>query len=233
MHEIVMRAPGKNALSTALMSWFVTELEAAAGQPVLIRGSDGAFSAGLNLKEISSLDEDGMERFLNALEEMLDALYTYPGPTVACIDGHAIAGGCVVALACDLRIVAANPELRIGLNETAIGLRFPPKAFAIVKQRLAPHVLERVVLGAGLHPPEQALALGLVDEIAFDVEAAARTHLSRLAAYPREAYARNKEALRAGVMDVNDDDARRFREEVVPLWSSRETKDRLLSLLKK
>ncbi len=233
MHEIVMRAPGKNALSTALMTWFVSELESAAGQPVLIRGEGGAFSAGLNLKEIASHDADGMEGFLNSLEEMLDALFTYPGPTVACIDGHAIAGGCVLALACDLRIVAANPEIRIGLNETAIGLRFPPKAFAIVRARLSPHALERVVLGAGLHPPEVAKELGLVDEIAFDAQAAARAHLQRLASYPRESYARNKEAMRAGVMDVNDADARRFREEVVPLWSSPETKQRLLALLKK
>jgi enoyl-CoA hydratase len=233
MHEIVMRAPGKNALSTELMTSVVRELELAAGSPVLIRGADGVFSAGLNLKEIATLDADGMEGFLNCLEEMLDALYTYPGPTVACIEGHAIAGGCVVALACDLRIVAANPELRVGLNETAIGLRFPPKAFAIIRQRLAPSVLERVVLGAELHAPEQAKALGLVDEVAFDVEASARAHLARLASFPREAYARNKEALRAGVMDVNDGEARKFREEVVPLWSSPETKRRLLALLHK
>ncbi len=233
MHEIVMRAPGRNALSTALMTWFVSELEAAAGTPVMIRGDGGAFSAGLNLKEIASLDRSGIERFLNALEEMLDALYTYPGPTVACINGHAIAGGCIVALACDVRVVAADPELRIGLNETAIGLRFPPKALAIVRQRLSPDALERVVLGAQLHAPEQAKELGLVDEIAFDVETAARAHLVRLASYPREAYARNKEAVRAGVIDVSDADARKFREEVVPVWSSQETKDRLLALLKK
>jgi enoyl-CoA hydratase/carnithine racemase len=233
MHEIVMRAPGKNALSASLMSWLVSELEAAAGKPVLLRGEDGAFSAGLNLKEIGSLDAQGMQRFLGLLEEMLDALYTYPGPTVACIDGHAIAGGCILALACDVRIVSAQPLLRIGLNETAIGLRFPPKAMAIAKQRISPHALERVVLSAGLYSPTQALRLGLVDEVVPDALASSRAELARLAAFPREAYARNKEALRAGVLDVSEAEARRFREEVVPLWTAAETKARLSSLLKK
>lgn len=233
MHEILLRAPGRNALSTDLMTSIVKELELAAGSPVLITGADGAFSAGLNLKEVASLDLAGMERFLRCLEEMVDALYTYPGPTVACINGHAIAGGCIVAMACDLRVAAADPEIRIGLNETALGLRFPPKLFAMVQRRVAPGALERVVLEAALHSPEAARALGLVDEVAFDVVATARAHLSRLASHPREAYARNKEALRAGVLDVSEADQRRFREEVVPQWASSETKERVLAALRK
>jgi len=233
MYEIAMHAPGKNALSTDLMTWIVRELEVAAGRPVLVTGMGDCFCAGLNLKEVASLDRAGMERFLLRLEEMVDALYTYPGPTVACINGHAIAGGCIVAMACDLRVAAANPEIRIGLNETALGLRFPPKLFAMVQKRVPANAIERVILEAGLYAPDEAKALGLVDEVAFDVAGASRAHLSRLASFPREAYARNKEALRAGVLDVSEADARRFREEVVPLWCSSETKERLLGALRK
>jgi len=233
MYEIVMRAPGRNALSTELMTWIVKELEVAAGQPILVTGDGNAFSAGLNLKEIASLDRAGMERFLVCLEEMVDALYTYPGPTVACVNGHAIAGGCIVAMACDLRIVAADPEIRIGLNETALGLRFPPKIFALVKQRVHAGALDRVLLEAGLYPPDEAKHLGLVDEVAFDVAASARAHVLRLGSHPRETYARTKEQLRSGVLDVSEAEARRFREEVVPLWASAETKERVLSVLRK
>jgi enoyl-CoA hydratase/carnithine racemase len=233
MHEIVLKAPGKNALSTELMTWIIRELEVAAGRPVLITGSGGAFSAGLNLKELASLDRAGMERFLALFEEMVDALYTYPGPTVACVNGHAIAGGCVVALACDLRVCAANPEIRVGLNETANGLRFPPKTFALVRHRLPASALERVTLGAGLYEPEAARALGLVDEVAFDAESVARVHLARLASHPRETYAGTKEALRSGVLDVSERTMRRFKEEDVPLWCSDETRARLLAVLKR
>jgi enoyl-CoA hydratase/carnithine racemase len=233
MHEIVLSAPGKNALSTELMTWLVKELEIAAGRPVLLTGSGDAFSAGLNLKEVTSLDRQGVERFLGRLEEMVDALYTYPGPTVACVNGHAIAGGCVLALACDLRVCAENPEIRVGLNETALGLRFPPKLFAMIRQRLPASSLERVVLGAGLYDPEAARALGLVDEVAGDAVSVARAHLARLASHPRETYARTKEALRAGVLDVSEAARRRYKEEVVPMWASEETRARLLAALKR
>jgi enoyl-CoA hydratase/carnithine racemase len=233
MYEIVLRAAGHNALTTELMAWIVGELEIAAGQPVLISGAGSVFSAGLNLKEIATLDESGMERFLGQLEEMVDALYTYPGPTVACVNGHAIAGGCVIALACDLRVAAADPEVRIGLNEVALGLRFPPKTFAMVRQRVPPGSLERVILEAGLYAPEQARTLGLVDEVAFDPLAVARTRLSRLAAHPRDAYARTKEELRAGVLDVTEAAKARYLREVLPVWCSDETRTRVLAVLKK
>jgi enoyl-CoA hydratase/carnithine racemase len=174
-----------------------------------------------------------MDRFLARLEDMIDALYTYPGPTVACINGHAIAGGCVVALACDMRICAADPEIRIGLNETALGVRFPPKLFAMVKQRVPPNALDRVILGAGLYEPEAARALGLVDEVADDAPSVARAHLARLASHPRDVYARTKEALHAGVLDVSEEELRRFTQEVVPMWCSEETRARLLAVLRK
>jgi enoyl-CoA hydratase/carnithine racemase len=233
MHEIVLRAPGKNALSRELRTWIVRELEIAAGQPILITGAGDTFSAGLNLKEVASLDALGMERFLAKLEEMVDALYTYPGPTVACVNGHAIAGGCVVALACDFRVAAADPEVRIGLNEVALGLRFPPKTFAMVRQRVPPGALERVILEAALYTPEQALALSLVDEVAFDPLAAARTHVTRLAAHPRDTYARTKEELRAGVLDVSEGAKARYLREVLPTWCAAETRARILAVLKK
>jgi enoyl-CoA hydratase/carnithine racemase len=233
MYEIVLRAPGKNALSSELMTWIVRELEVAAGQPVLLTGAGDAFSAGLNLKEVASLDLPGMERFLGRLEEMVDALYTYPGPTVACVNGHAIAGGCVVALACDFRVASADPEIRIGLNEVALGLRFPPKTFAMVRQRVPPGALERVILEAGLYAPEQALSLRLVDEVSFDAPSAARAHLARLAAHPRDAYARTKEELRGRVLDVSEAAKARYLREVLPTWCAEETRQRVLDVLKK
>ena len=96
--EITMAAPGRNALGAGLMTHLIAELRAANGRPVFLTGADGVFSAGLNLKEVAALDRPGMVRFLGLLDDMVDALYAYGGPTVACINGHAIAGGCVVAL---------------------------------------------------------------------------------------------------------------------------------------
>src|SRR5262245_47925716 len=98
MVELLLSAPGKNALSLAHMESILERVRAAADAPLLVTGAGDAFSAGLNLKEVAALDRPGMERFLGVLEDMIAALFGHPGPTVAAINGHAIAGGCVLAL---------------------------------------------------------------------------------------------------------------------------------------
>ncbi len=88
------------------------EVRAVAGRPLLIMGAGDVFSAGLNLKEVAQLDRPGMEAFLGLLDDVMDTLYGHPGPTVACVNGHAIAGGCVIALCCDVRIAVDDPRVR-------------------------------------------------------------------------------------------------------------------------
>jgi enoyl-CoA hydratase/carnithine racemase len=230
MITLTLTAPGKNALGTELMTWLVDRLAEAGGEPVFLTGAGDAFSAGLNLKEVASLDREGMARFLGTLERMVDALYAYPGPVVAWVNGHAIAGGCVVALACDHRLATANPKARIGLNEVSLGLRFPPKTWRLVQKRVPAHAIERVVLEGGLYPPETAVRLGLVDEIVAG-EADARAYAERIAAVPRAAYAAAKKALRQGALDVGPEEEAHFRDVVLPAWVTPELKAKLAAAL--
>jgi enoyl-CoA hydratase len=224
VYELVLNGPGKNALGSDVMHAIVDGVRTAGGRPILITGTADAFSAGLNLKEVAALDRSGMERFLLLLDEVIDALYGYPGPTVAAVNGHAIAGGCVIALACDLRIATTDPRARIGLNEVARGLEFPPKILALARQRIPAHALQRVVLEGALHDPATALGLGLLDEIAADPVARARECLAVLAAHPAAIYAATKRVVRAGTLDLTDDQRRYFHEQLVPSWCSPETK---------
>jgi enoyl-CoA hydratase len=219
MHEVVLEGPGKNALGSALMRQLLEALRRAAGEPVLVRGAGDAFCAGLNLKEMATLDAAGMQAFLALLEDMVQALYEYPGPTVAALNGHAVAGGCVLALGCDWRVMTRATGARIGLNEVAIGARFPPRTWAMVKARVPAASIERVVLGAQLVDPQQALGLGLVDELADDPLAVAQERLAVLARHPRDAYAVAKRGIR-GVLAPGAEALARWEREDLAAWTS-------------
>jgi enoyl-CoA hydratase len=229
MQRIVLSAPGKNALSIAVLEGLARDVEATRGEPFLLTGDGDTFCAGLNLKEVATLDEAGMRHLLSALDAAVEALFHHPAPTVAWVNGHAIAGGCVLSMCCDLAVAKDDPQVRIGLNETALGLPFPPKITALARYRLPPGSLERVLLGAGLHSPEGAQTLGLVDEVAVDV-GRAEEKLARLASLPRAAYALNKRQLRAGALASATAEA--VFAEILPVWSSDETRSRAAAALR-
>jgi enoyl-CoA hydratase len=242
MVEIVLSGPGKNALSTELMTRVITEVRAAGSEPLLIRGEGDAFSAGLNLKELATLDDAGIERFLGLLDDMVVALFNHPAPTIACVNGHAIAGGCVVALTCDHRVLTTSPKARVGLNEVAIGLRFPPRILKLARARLGPLHERRVLLEAGVYPPAEALALGLCDELADDPVAAGHARLARWAAHDRGAFAAAKAAITRGALalpsdagpdgrELDPDESRRYREEVLQHWTGPAFKKKIASVL--
>ncbi len=233
MYTIRMAHPGKNAVSSDLMSWLGSELERAGSEPILLTGTADAFCAGLDLKEVARLDLATMERFLRAFDRIVARLFDHPAPVVGALNGHAIAGGCVLALCCDWRVATKEPRTRIGINEVALGACYPPVTVRVVTHRLPAQHRERIVLGAGLVSTADALAIGLVDELADDVEAAARSRLDALSAHPRATYAHTKALLCRGVTSISAEDERRFREQEAPLWVSGEIRARIEAVLKR
>jgi len=231
--QLVLSAPGRNALSSDHMQRLIAALREADGRPLLLVGADETFSAGLNLKEVAGLDAPGMMRFLHLLDALMLALYEYPGPTVACVNGHAIAGGCVLALCCDWRVAADRADIRIGLNEVALGLEFPPMILNLVRDRVPRRHLERVVLEAGLHDPRTARDLGLIDEVASDPLPVAQAALARLAGVPATTFRATKRTLREGVLALDEVQRRYFEQQVVPAWCAPETKERITARLRR
>lgn len=228
--EVLLSGPSKNALSTAMLCRLEGELAKAAGRPLLVRGDGDAFSAGLDLKEVCALDDERKAwDFLQLLERVLVAYYTYPAPMVACINGHAIAGGCVVALCADWRVAEANARTKIGLNEVALGVEFPPHTLEIVLARIPPISSHRVLLGAELFSVQDALAVGLVDEVVDDAYAVASRKLRALAGMPRAAYAAAKRALRPSLMS-GDEQERRLKA-MLGTWSNSSMRARVGAML--
>jgi enoyl-CoA hydratase/carnithine racemase len=229
MHVVTIESSAKNALSTEVMTSVREQLKAAEGGPVLLTGADGCFSAGLNLKEVASLDVAGMKGFLDLLVQMTSELFLHPGPTVAHVNGHAIAGGAVLAACCDWRVGEPNPKAKIGLNEVALGLRFPPRLLRMLRPRIAR--IEQVILEAGLYGPERAVELGLLDELGDRAKAEER--LAALAANPGPAYAAAKLDLRGEAAAPRPEEEARFEQEVLPVWTSDALKERIRAALKR
>jgi len=232
-HDLVLDGPGKNALGTSMMESILRRLDDAAGEPVRFVGAGDTLSAGLDLKEIASLDAAGVDRFVDLVERLMAAIFDYPGPTVACVNGHAIAGGCVITLSCDHRVATSDPRARIGLNEVALGLVFPPKIFRIVSHRVPPRARHEVMLRAALHAPADALRLGLVDELAADPRATSEERIRELSALPRAAYVATKRSLRDGVTAFAPADYEAAMRNTLSVWRGDDIKQRVLARLKK
>jgi enoyl-CoA hydratase/carnithine racemase len=167
----------------------------AAVRAVVVTGSGAFFCAGFDFA--APTRDRGGEAAVYALYNRSHlALLTLPKPTLALVNGHTLAGGFVIALACDYRLGVAG-EYKVGLNEVAVGAAFPRVAAEIVRLRLPHARAGELVLGAAQYPASQAVRLGLVDEL-LDADAAEATALrraARLGAYPQEAYAHAKQWL--------------------------------------
>src|SRR5262245_9944474 len=100
--------------------------------PVVFTGTGNVFSAGVDLWKVADGGAEYIRAFLPALVDAFDAVFTCPVPVVAAINGHAIAGGCVLAAACDHRIMTSGPA-RIGVPELLVGVPFPGLALDIVE----------------------------------------------------------------------------------------------------
>jgi enoyl-CoA hydratase/carnithine racemase len=206
------------------MRGFAAELAAAGDEPVLVRGEGAAFSAGLDL---DALDRGALHELLAVMDEAAGALFLHPGPTVACINGHAVAGGCLLALCCDHRVAQDDPGLRVGMTGLALGLLYPPIVLEILRYRLPSHTLDRVLLGAERFSAREALELGLVDEVAPNPLESARARLGRLASYPRGSYAQTKRLLREGALRLDRAERERRLEETARAWDPDSIRARL------
>jgi enoyl-CoA hydratase len=203
----------------------LTDTVVACDRTFVLTGTGSAFSAGVDLRRILDGGRPYTEAFLTALSRMFRAVFDHPRPTVAAVNGHAIAGGCVLALACDVRLMSGG---RIGLAELAVGVPFPTAALEIVRHALGTNA-GRAVLRAETVGPDQALALGMVDEVTTAEELLPRAMdlATELAARSPEAYRLAKARLHrpanaAIEASTAEDDAA-----VLAGWTSEDTRRRI------
>ena len=169
---------------------------------VILTGTGSIFSAGVDLYRM--LDDGGayVRAFVPALAATIRKLFTFPRPVIAAINGHAIAGGCILAFASDLRIMARGNG-RIGVPELRVGVPFPPIALEIVRYAVPSHA-HRMIVGGQTYPADAAHAMGLVDALSDDVLADAAHAAAEDALIPPATYAITKTQLRAPALAAAD-----------------------------
>src|SRR6202167_2106078 len=174
------------------------QISESAARAVVITGQGHIFSAGVDLIRLSSAGSDYVRKFLPALHRPFSAVFFCPKPVVAAINGHAIAGGCVLACAADRRIMA-RADGRIGVTELLGGVPFPAMAFEIMRFAVpARHLPEALFTGA-TYDVDAALERGLVDAVVppDELMPSAIAAAEQLAALSPAARAQTKAQLRA------------------------------------
>lgn len=165
---IELNRPKANAINQALVHDLQQALsklgEADHVRGAILTASGTIFCAGLDLIQLYDFKEDEMDRFWESFGKMIQDFIEFPKPLIAAINGHAPAGGCVLALCCDHRIMADGAS-RIGLNEVAAGVVPPRMIVELARARLGPLASSRLLLNSLLLLPGEALQFGLVEEV--------------------------------------------------------------------
>ena len=179
------KANALDPTSLAALERGLIEAEDRHARGLVITGAGRFFSAGLNIPLLYQFDRMQMSECMRKFREVMLRVLRFPGRTVAAINGHAIAGGAILACACDLR-VAARGDYRVGVSEVALGIGLPRVALEVLRRALPERTLEEVVLGGNLYSPEQAKDMGLLhDLVSGDVlQAIAHERAARFAHAP-------------------------------------------------
>jgi enoyl-CoA hydratase len=204
------------------------ELRTSRARAIVVTGRGNIFSAGVDLVRALDGGPDYFKGFLPPLRRAFERVFFYEKPIVAAVNGHAMAGGCVLTCAADRRLMAQGNG-RIGITELLVGVPFPVIALEIMRFAAAPQHFDRIVYSGATFPPEAALGLGLIDEVVPGDALLGRAVAAAeaLAALGPEAFALTKRQIREPVRERLERDSPRFDPAVDAIWYAPETAARI------
>jgi len=233
----VRLAHGKaSALDLELCNALQREAEAAAEssgiRAMVITGTGSIFSAGVDLPRLINGGRKYVQDFVEALEAMLRALFLFPKPAIAAANGHAIAGGAIIAFACDYRLMSGG---RIGIPEALVGVPFPPLALEVVRFAVPrQHLQSMLYLARTIEAPE-AKAMGIIDEVVAPNDLLPRaTEMARLLAGIRpDTFRLTKRQVREPFLRDAAEIASVSTDEIDALWADPATHEHIREYLAK
>jgi enoyl-CoA hydratase len=226
-----------NALDTELCTALietVDALETNDTRPVVLTGNGRIFSAGVDLFRVVDGGGDYLDRFLPLLADTFARLFAFPRPLVAAVNGHAIAGGCVLACACDYRLIATGSG-RIGVPELMVGVPFPTVALEILRFAVGNAHLQSAIYSGGTFTAEEAIKLGFADELCEedDLADAALERAAHFASIPAPSYALAKQQLHQPVEARIEARGPADDESVRAIWMDAKTLDNMRTYLQR
>ena len=234
--ELRLARPPVNALNPELLGALREAIELApreGARGILLSGSPGIFSAGLDVPYLLTLDRASLHAAWGDFFAACTALATAPVPVACAIGGHSPAGGAVLSLYCDYRVMAEG-AFRIGLNEVQVGLVVPESIQYALRRVIGPWRAERLLVAGTMIDAAEALRIGMVDELAppEQVVAAAQRWLQGTLALPRSAMLTTRQLARAD-LHASIDPAKLDLSRFVDAWFSEETQQVLTALVAK
>lgn len=233
--RILRLAHGKvSAIDIELGESFMREMHDAATAPisaVIVTGTGSSFSAGVDLFRVVTDGPEYGRRFLPVLDGLLRTALTLPKPMIAAVNGHAIAGGCILAACCDHRIMVEGTG-RIGIPELAVGVPFPALPLQVMGARLTDAALRDLIFTGRTVQVDEAKALGLIDEkcpAGMLLDRASEV-AQRLAAIPAGAFALTKEAFYTPIL-ARTNALVDYNARVVDAWMQQHTYDTIRAYL--
>jgi len=222
-------ARGKvNAMNGPVVEEIRASLESLEDDPevksVVLTGAGKFFSFGFDVPEFLSFDKAQFTQFLTSFTDLYTYLFTYPKPVVTALNGHTVAGGCMLALACDYRVMVTG-KARISLNELGFGASVFAGITEMLRFTVGSANAAKVLYSGTMYSAEEAKSIGLIDEAAAepDLMNAAFKMASTLGSKHPPAFAGIKSLLRR---TIAEDMIRREREsikEFVDIWYSEHT----------
>ena len=238
IRELRLARPPVNALDPALCAAIADGVRTAVADGadgIVLAGGPKVFSAGLDVPYLVSLGADriALRATWDAFFDAARAIAGAPVPVAAALAGHAPAGGCVLALCCDYRVMASGP-FAIGLNETQVGLVAPEGIQHLLRRVVGTYRAERLLIAGELVQADAALAMGLVDEL-VDVDSVAtraRVWLEQLLALPRQPMLETRRIARADLVAALEPE-RIELDRFIEAWYSDDTQGALRALMAK
>src|SRR5437870_12052981 len=200
--------------------------EISSARAVVMTASGRTFSAGVDLVRLLEGGAPYVRKFLPVLSGMFAAVFSHPAPVVAAINGHAIAGGCVLACAADKRLMARDGG-RIGVTELLVGVPFPPAAMEIMRCAAAPQFFAEAIFGGATYSPIDAVGRGWIHHLVEPEALLDRAFeaANALAALPAKAFALSKRQTREPALERMQN--REVDAAIEQIWTAPETLQRV------